>query len=110
MSVVRILKNDLGRIGKAYRQALDEESEAAADLHVKEWKSRAHEQSGDYLESIRKVKQGDRTYLVTSGVPYDIFEEYGTVHRPPHPAFEPAKEIVRQQYPERTRKRIGSIR
>lgn len=104
------LVNNFAAIGQAIRRSLDEESEAAADLLVSEWQSRVHVVTGKYKRSIKKQKRGDKTYLVEAGVEYAKFEEYGTRYRPPHPAFEPAKEVVRREFPERTKKRIGSVR
>lgn len=106
----KLLKNDLGRIGTAYRKALDDESKAAAERVRDGWKRRAHVVTGRYRDSIHVEKQGDKTYLVTSGVPYDIYEEYGTRRRPAHPAFEPAKEEERVAFPENTAKKLRGIK
>lgn len=108
--VTKVLKNDLGRIGKAYRSALEDESKAAAERVRDGWKRRAHVVTGRYRDSITAEKQGDKTWLVRSGVPYDVYEEYGTRHRPPHPAFEPAKEEEARNFPQSTSKRLRGIR
>ena len=88
--------NRFPQLSRAIREAGQEAVVELAEELAEDWRSRVHVVTGAYRDSIHRERQGN-TISVVADVPYAIYEEFGTVHRPGHPAFVPAVEAARHK-------------
>lgn len=100
----KLTKNEYGRLAQEARTVGSTASKQTADAILDDAKRRVHVISGATRDSGR-VEQ--------TGLGYDvifeegaIFEEYGTVYRPPHPFLTPASEAQRSGYVDRLRRAL----
>ena len=117
------------------KAATEESPTEAAEFLADQWRHNAHVVTGSYRASIyvqghdgsdyaqrageaRRLNPGAEVVAelprparkgaaaVGSAVRHSEFEEWGTSKRPPHPAFTPAVEATRREYPEITRRKL----
>jgi hypothetical protein len=115
--------------------AADEAPIEMAETIAAEWRSRAHVITGAYKASIYTQTHTESGYSgavsgyqarrtsppplpepprparkgaasVQSVAPYAVHEELGSRARAPHPAFTPAVELARRQFPELVKRRL----
>lgn len=95
----KLSKNEYGRLAREARTVGGTVSKETAEKILEDAKGRVHVISGATRDS---------GHIVANGLGYDVvftegavFEEYGTVHRPPHPFLTPASEAHRSGYLDR---------
>lgn len=100
----RLTRNDFGKYAQQARTVGGTASKETAEKIRADAEERVHKITGATARSGR-VEQ--------TGLGYDvifeegaIFEEYGTVHRPPHPFLTPASEAQRSGAFERLRRAL----
>jgi HK97 gp10 family phage protein len=96
----KILKNDFGRIALEVHKNSDYAAKASAERLNEEYKRRVHVITGKTRESAHVERRGDANYAVVVGEGA-IYEEFGTIYRPPHPTMVPAVEAERPRVIER---------
>lgn len=90
---VRVSRRYPGRLAALERTLLsgtDQVVERAAERIAANAQRRIHVITGHMRASTQPVKIAPRHWKVEVGADYGVFEEYGTRHRPGHPAFVPA--------------------
>lgn len=92
---VRQLEAAAGGISKAARRTAGK----WARVGVKEARRRVHVITGELRDSIQVVDDGGIATMAALA-PYAGYEEFGTVHRPPHPYMRPAVAVIRRPFKE----------
>lgn len=101
----KLLRNDYGRLAKEAPRNVGTISKDTADAILEDAKSRVHVVSGATRDSGEVVQTGIGYEVMFSAAA--VFEEYGTVHRPPHPFLTPASEAQRSGYLDRLREGLS---
>lgn len=97
----KVLKNEFPRIALEVHKNSDFAAKASAERLNEDYKRRVHVITGATRESAHVERRGEANYAVVVGEGA-IFEEFGTIYRPPHPTMVPAAEAekprLREQF------------